>query len=302
MSTLSDSTTFVPQIMENSSSFFRKLESSSESFPLPESIKNDIVGMVNATKKNVGIHNFLFEGAPGTGKTETVKQVARILDRELFTVEFEDIIDSKLGQTAKNIAQLFDEIRNISQPQKVLILFDEIDALAVDRINKHDVREMGRATSAILKGFDSLNEKIILVSTTNLFDSFDKALSRRFDFIINFNRYAQEDLLEVAETILNGFLAKFKDAGRNMRLFRKILGLMEEIPYPGDLKNLIRISLAFSDSLQEFDYLRRLLVNIGKSDMLKDMKSFQKQGFTLREIEILTGISKSQASRELKGE
>ena len=37
---------------------------------------------------------------------------------------------------------------------KVIFLFDEIDALALDRTNSHDLREMGRATSTLLKGLD----------------------------------------------------------------------------------------------------------------------------------------------------
>ena len=44
----------------------------------------------------MGIHKFLFQGAPGTGKTEAVKQLARILNREIFMVDFSAIVDSKL--------------------------------------------------------------------------------------------------------------------------------------------------------------------------------------------------------------
>ena len=86
---------------------------------------------------------------PGSGKTEAVKQVARLLDRTLFYVDFENLIDSKLGQTNRNIAALFSEINMLPQPNKVVILFDEIDVIALDRINSNDVREMGRATSVI---------------------------------------------------------------------------------------------------------------------------------------------------------
>ncbi len=301
MSVLSDVNTFVPQISDSSSSYFTKVDTATSSLPLPDAIADDVIGIVNAVSKNVGIHKFLFQGAPGTGKTETSKNVARILERELFIVDFESIIDSKLGQTAKNIAQLFDEIHQISQPQKVIILFDEIDALAVDRVNRNDVREMGRATSAILKGLDNLNDKIVLIATTNLYDAFDKALIRRFDFIVDFNRYEKEDLVDVAESILNGLLPKF-DVGRDMRLFRKILSQANIIPYPGELKNIIKTSLAFSDSSQEFDYLRKLFSSLGYGDKLKDLKYLQTNNFTVREIEKLTGISKSQVSREIGGD
>ena len=46
--------------------------------------------------------------------------------------------------------------------------------------------------------------------------------------------------------------------------------------------------------------MKRLLRNVLKNPT--DLKKLQKEGFTLREIEILTGISKSQVARELKGE
>jgi Fic family protein len=85
-----------------------------------------------------------------------------------------------------------------------------------------------------------------------------------------------------------------------MKLFRKILESMHQIPYPGDLKNLIKTSLAFSDPNNEYDYLKRLYSAVNKHNSETDLKDLQNRGFTLREIEILTGISKSQVSRELK--
>lgn len=299
---LSSTNTFSPQINENELSLFRKIKLDNIPLPLPEPIKEDIVGIVNAVNHKAGINKFLFEGAPGTGKTETAKQIARILERELFAIDFEIVIDSKLGQTAKNIANLFEEINNLKQPNKAIILFDEIDAIAIDRINSNDLREMGRATSAILKGFDNLNSNILIIATTNLFSAFDKALIRRFDAVINFNRYSNDDLIDVASVICNYMLDKLKLSGRNSRLLKKLIKLMNPIPYPGELKNLINTSIAFSNPNNEYDYLKRLFITIADKHMRQDLKKLQELGFTMREIEILTGISKSQASRELKEE
>ena len=180
-----------------------------------------------------------------------------------------------------------------------MILFDELDAIAIDRINSNDIREMGRATSAILKGLDGLNDKIVLIATTNLFKSFDRALIRRFDAVVNFNRYNRDDLIEISKYILNEYLLKFKLLGRNIRLFEKIIALFDPLPYPGDLKNIIKSAVAFSNPSNEYDYLRRLLSYITKKKDF-DLKELQKKGFTLREIEILTGVSKSQVARETK--
>ncbi len=299
MALMSNANTFVPQINDDNLSFLQKVHLNQEPLPLPDVIKDDIVGVVNAINHNAGINKFLFEGAPGTGKTETVKQVARILERELFIVDFDSVIDSKLGQTSKNIAALFNEITKLPFPERAVVLFDEIDAIALDRLNSNDLREMGRATSAVLKGLDNLNDTVVLIATTNLYKSFDKALSRRFDAIINFNRYTQEDLLDVAGTVVDVLLSKFKHTGKNTRLLKKILKLMNPIPYPGELKNLLKTCVAFSNPNDEFDYLKRLYSTVD-NEIGYDLKAMQDYGFTVREIEILTGISKSQVSRELK--
>ena len=301
MALLSDANTFVPQHQETGLAFFEKILVGNEPLPLPIAIEKDIIGIINAVSRNVGINKFLFQGSPGTGKTETAKQISRILGRELYAVNFSSVIDSRLGQTPKNIVSLFNEINGVAHPEKVLILFDEIDSIVLDRTNSNDVREMGRATSAFLKEMDRLNTQIILVATTNLFHYFDRAILRRFDAVIDFNRYNQEDLLEIAEKLLNSFLNRFKDTGRDVRLFRKIIKQLSPIPYPGELKNLIRSAIAFSDPNDEFDYLKRLFTAInGEKDI--DIKVLQKQGFTVREIETLTGVSKSQVSRDLKEE
>lgn len=301
MALLSDANTFVPQTSDNQSAFFEKAVANNDPLPLPESIEQDILGIVNAVSKNMGIHKFLFQGAPGTGKTETAKHLSRFLDRELYTVNFSAIIDSKLGQTQKNITSLFNEINNFAHPEKVSILFDEIDAIALDRTNSNDLREMGRATSTMLKELDRLDARIILVATTNLFEYFDKAIIRRFDYIVDFNRYTQEDLLDISEIIMNSYLNQFKGAGRNVRLFRKIIRQFNPIPYPGELKNIIRTAIAFSKPSDEYDYLKRLYFSICEGQGI-DLRKMREQGFTVREIELLTGTSKSQVARDLQEE
>lgn len=301
MALLSGANTFVPQDNEYNLPFFTKVNLTNESpLPLPALIKKDIVGIINSIGHKAGVNKFLFEGKPGTGKTETAKQIARILDRELYVIDFDTVIDSKLGQTSKNMASVFTELRNLSQPENAIILFDEIDAIALDRVNSNDLREMGRVTSSMLKGLDGLNDNVVLIATTNLFGQFDKALLRRFDSVVNFNRYSKNELIEVAESILNHFITKFKFAGRNMRLFRKIFLTIDNVPYPGDLKNMIKTSLAFSDPNNEYDYLKKLYESIDTKNDTTNLKALQHSGFTVREIEILTGVSKSQVSRELK--
>lgn len=298
MSLLSSANNFIPQGNIEDLKYCKKINFDNTSLPLPDIIKNDIVGIVNAIGHNVGVNKFLFQGAPGTGKTETVKQIARLTERNLYQVNFDLLVDSKLGQTSKNVAELFEEINRLMIPDKTIVLFDEIDAIALDRLNSNDLREMGRVTSSVLKGLDSVRDDIVIIATTNMFKSFDKALIRRFDAVVDFNRYSNDDLLEIGEFILNSYLDKYKSASRNIRLFKKILNCSNSIPYPGDLKNLIKTSLAFSSSTDEYDYLKRLYYSINGCQP-KDVIKLKNQGFTVRDIEILSGVSKSQVSREV---
>ena len=306
MGLISESNLYAPQSSDFESEFLKQIETRGvEALNLPLEISEDIKGIINAVNHNVGINKFLFEGLPGSGKTEAAKNVARLLNRSLFVVDFENLIDSKLGQTNKNITNVFKEINMIPNANKIVVLFDEIDVIALDRINSNDVREMGRVTSTILRELDrltDLNKEIVIIATTNLYSNFDKALVRRFDAVINFNRYSEEDLIEVAEYYFSSFIKNFKGTSKDIRLFRKILKIAKKLPYPGELKNIIKTSLAFSDIGSEYDYLKRLYNNLIGNLEQKDLSKLYEEGFTIREIEKLKGESKSTVARKLNKE
>jgi len=304
MGLISESNIYSPQSSDFESNILKQIDTRSlEPLNLPIEISNDIKGIMNAVNHNIGINKFLFEGHPGSGKTEASKHVARLMNRSLYYVDFDNLIDSKLGQTNKNIANVFNEINKIPNANKVIVLFDELDAIALDRVRSNDVREMGRVTSSFLRELDrltDLNKEIIIIATTNLFTNFDKALSRRFDAIINFDRYSPRDLVEVGEFFFSSFIKNFKGISKDTRLFKKILKKAPNLPYPGELKNLIKTSLAFSNVEYEFDYLRRLYNALIENLDKITLDELHNQGFTVREIEKLKGQSKSSISRELK--
>ncbi|MBP3749480.1 MAG: ATP-binding protein [Ruminobacter sp.] len=299
MGILSQANTFFPQ-SEDAASSLIPVKLDTDPLPLPEPIMNDLKGIINAVNHGIGVNKFLFIGSPGTGKTESSKHIARLLGRRLLQVDFSNLVDSKLGQTAKNLTSLFSEINGLPFPNKNIILFDEIDTIALDRINQNDVREMGRVTSTFLKSLDAVASEIVIIATTNLFANLDKALVRRFDATIDFDRYTVTDKIDVAEVILNNYVRQFKNVARDLRLFKKILKNAKHVPNPGELKNIIRTSLAFSDEKDPYDYLKRFFsAMFGRK--LPTLKELHSLGFTVREIEILTGISKSSVSRGLNG-
>ena len=180
MGLIAESNLYAPQSSDFESDFLKQIDTRvMEPLNLPLEISEDIKGIINAVNHNVGINKFLFEGLPGSGKTEAAKHVARLLDRSLFCVDFDHLIDSKLGQTNKNIASVFNEINLLPHSNRVVVLFDEIDSIVLDRVNNNDLREMGRVTSTFLREMDALSDDIIIIATTNLLKSFDKALIKK---------------------------------------------------------------------------------------------------------------------------
>ena len=280
--------------------YLRKMNYSTKPLILPDAIEQDVIGVTRAISNKAGLSKFLFYGKPGTGKTESAYQIARILGRDILSINFEQLIDSRLGETAKNVAKLFDEINHL-QYGKVIIVFDEIDALVLDRINSNDLREMGRVTSVFIRELEELNENVVLIATTNLFDKFDRAIIRRFDATISFDRYSTQELIEVADSMLTMSLKKASNVRKDIRLFNKILNNLEEIPYPGDLKQIIKTAVAFSDQANEYDYLRKIYLALNPDNAEVSLQRLKEEGYTVREIEILSRVPKSSVSRKLRG-
>lgn len=299
MDLVSNANVYIPQSNYKNLEFLEKMEYSTKPLMLPSIIEEDVIGVVRAIRNGMGMSKFLFYGQPGTGKTESAFQIARLLERDILLVNIEQLIDSRLGQTSKNVVRLFDEINHLMY-NRVIIVFDEIDALVLNRMSSNDLREMARVTSTFLKELDSLPGQIVIIATTNLFDVFDKAMVRRFDATVSFDRYTREDLIDIADALLTSNLKKAANSSRDMRLFNKILNQVNEIPFPGDMKQIIKTAIAFSNEENKYDYLRKIYLALNNNPEKIDIQNLSKCGFTTREIEILSKIPKSSVSRKLK--
>lgn len=267
----------------------------------PDKLNVEILGICNSISNNSGLNKFLFSGKPGTGKTEICKYIANYTDRQLFLINFTNLIDSRLGETLKNIESLFASINNTYNLNRTIFLFDEIDIIALDRININDVREMGRATSLMLRCLDRLNENAIIIATTNMQKNLDKALMRRFDYNLNFDVYTKDDLAEIAWNIAR----EYKKGSINpieSRLVKKIIKTSEKEFTPSELRNFIKISFAFSSEKDEFNYITRFFKYIYSHELSLDLNFLKKKGFSIREMEIISGISKSSICRILSEE
>ena len=133
----------------------------------------------------------LFYGGPGTGKTETVLQIARQTGRDLMQVDIAGLRDKWVGESEKNIKEVFARYRNLCQTCEVMpiLFFNEADAIINKRTEnvEHSVDKMDNAMqNIILQEIEDLDG--ILIATTNLTSNLDRAFERRFLYKVEFHK------------------------------------------------------------------------------------------------------------------
>jgi SpoVK/Ycf46/Vps4 family AAA+-type ATPase len=134
----------------------------------------EALARAGATQPN----RLLIYGPPGTGKTQTARWASAQLSLPLLTVRCDTLISSLLGQTSRNLRQVFE----YSQQTPCVLFLDEFDALAGARGNERDVGELQRIVIALLQNIDALPDSTILIAATNHDQLLDPAIWRRFSF------------------------------------------------------------------------------------------------------------------------
>ena len=142
----------------------------------------------------------LFYGAPGTGKTETVLQLAKQTGRDILQVNISQIKSMWVGESEKNIKQVFDHYRNKVKESKItpILLFNEADAIIGKRQEgaERAVDKMENSIqNIILQEMETLDG--ILIATTNLAQNMDKAFERRFLYKIKFEKPTLEARMSI---------------------------------------------------------------------------------------------------------
>ena len=133
----------------------------------------------------------LFYGAPGTGKTELVQQLAIATQRDLFQVNIATLRDKYVGESEKQLKRIFDKYRSLvsTQEHAPILFFNEADAIFGNRMEntQRSVDKMENALqNIILQEMEVLDG--IMICTTNLTSCLDKAFDRRFIYKVEFEK------------------------------------------------------------------------------------------------------------------
>lgn len=126
-------------------------------------------------------HKVLLLGPPGNGKTSLAEALASELAVPLYSVRYESVIASFLGETAVRLSHLFDRVRT----HRCVLFFDEFDVVGKERGDVHETGEIKRVVSSLLLQIDDLPSHVVVVTATNHPELLDRAVWRRFQLRLN---------------------------------------------------------------------------------------------------------------------
>ncbi|NOX09803.1 MAG: ATP-binding protein [Gammaproteobacteria bacterium] len=225
----------------------------------------DIESLVSGLAKNP-VGRFCLYGAPGTGKTEFGRYVAKAMDKPLLVKRASDLLSMYVGEAEKNIAAMFKE----AQRDDAVLLLDEADSFLQDRKGAHNSWEVTQVNELLtqMEAFEGL-----FICSTNLMDNLDAAALRRFDFKIKFDYLGRDQ----AWSLFNRLLEAHGDKVQIDASHRKVLDGIRNLA-PGDFAVIARQQRLFNKPLTPDVLLERLM---DESDFKSDGDK-QAMGFTAK--------------------
>ena len=252
--------------------------------------------------------SLLAYGPPGCGKTELARYISARLGLPLLTARMDGLVSSYLGSTAKNIRALFE----YATAQPCILLLDDFDAVAKLRDDTREVGELKRVVISLLQNIDTLEGRTILLATTNHPHLLDPAIWRRFAYKVQID----VPTLEARTLLFQHFLGDFSDENNN-QLLAEITGglsgaeihqLSEDAKRSAILEG--KTSISVDTLLREIIATKAVSSHSNSEGSREDQLTAQLRGartlnpkyFTIRRLEALYGISKSQIHRILHSE
>jgi SpoVK/Ycf46/Vps4 family AAA+-type ATPase len=156
--------------------------------------------------KKSGIEaRIIFYGFAGTGKTLTALALAKSLKRQVLSFDCSKVLSMYVGESEKNVRAIFDKYYELKEKSKTepILLLNEADQFLSSRTTSSTSgsekmhNQMQNIFLEQIERFDG-----ILIATTNLLESLDKAFSRRFNYKIEFKKPNLEQRVDLWEKLL----------------------------------------------------------------------------------------------------
>jgi hypothetical protein len=161
--------------------------------------------------------NCLFYGTPGTGKTETALQLARMTGRDIMQVDISSIRDKWYGETEKIVKGIFESYaQKVKKSKRIpILLINEADAVlsvrtSVGGTNPTLEKTENAIQNILLQAMEDIDG--IMIATTNLTCNLDSAFDRRFLYKVEFHQPS----VEAKTHIWQSFIPDLAEADANV--------------------------------------------------------------------------------------
>lgn len=180
-----------------------------EDMVLADEVKNSLYKLVNEQRswQLLEKHNLsprrklLLTGDPGTGKTMTAQAIAGELSLAVYIIRLDGLMSKFLGESIAKLRLIFDAMID----HRAVYLFDEFDSIGSHRNQVQDIGEIKRVLNSFLINIEKDRSNSIIIAATNLPETLDKALFRRFDDVIDYPLPDKEHIKEMIEKSTQGF-------------------------------------------------------------------------------------------------
>lgn len=143
----------------------------------------------------------LLQGPPGCGKTMTAQAIAGELGIPVFIVRLDGLISKFMGESIAKLRLIFDAMPDY----RGVYLFDEFDSIGSHRNQGQDIGEIKRVLNSFLINIEKDQSNSIIIAATNMPESLDQALFRRFDDIITYPLPTKSEIIATIKKNLSGF-------------------------------------------------------------------------------------------------
>lgn len=244
-------------------------------------------------------HTVLVQGPPGCGKTLLAAYLASQLKLRLYTVRFDTLISSFLGETGGNIRKVFEFLG----ANRCAILIDEIDAIAKLRDDRNELGELKRIVISLLQNLDLSNSSSLLIAATNHPHMLDPAIWRRFEVVWELPAPTPEGRVKLFERFVEG-----KFSTEIARLMREITEGMsgadiERVCANTTRRMMLDPSLSIDEAIlvSTLEFLKRTAVITSDTKSIEDrlirtalhLRSMKPKAYSFHDLERISGIPHS---------